>query len=534
MILQTFSGEVSEVSEDIFQVRNRRDVLNYDTWSGALSAFCVRNLSARKCGSSTFREPRNLFEIRSKSRVYGCLDVFGRWLPLARLARLSEVMVLGITSPCKPLKTLVFLSKARLARLFPPMLTCTHACVRMRVIKNHAYRNGLKITSPNLANLASGFSSADARLSSAINLPATLPHVASSQPRCSTSRTSRSTRQWANGCPTTRLPEWHSNVGSHQKTLGTPSPTPQTLGCRNSRASRHSFYVLSECRKGNMISNEKQGLGNLFAESDYSCNIAIEAEAESCRSHASSPDLLHHSASDPLRSIPESQATEHEGPSTCTVQLGFRFEERVESSDPSGTQSIEERQFGVCVEASLDILESKSPALPASLIFRPSSLVQLLNSTGLGEVISERQLYRQRKRAPKINSGTKRVDLLAYCAWLHLQRHKPKAQVRRRRVGNLEVITLGELRRILKAQNHRCALTNEILTAENLSLDHIVPLAAGGDFSASNCQLVTAEVNRAKNTMRMSDFIELCKKVALHAERHSVLKNSTQGDPKHE
>jgi hypothetical protein len=78
------------------------------------------------------------------------------------------------------------------------MLTCTHACVRMRVIKNHAYRNGLKITSPNLANLASGFSSDCARLSPAINLPATLPHVASSLPRCPTSRTSRSTRQWAN------------------------------------------------------------------------------------------------------------------------------------------------------------------------------------------------------------------------------------------------------------------------------------------------------------------------------------------------
>lgn len=243
MILQTYSGEVSEVSEDIFQVRNRRDVLNYATWSGALSVFDVCNLSARKCGSSTFREPRNLFEIRSKSCVYACLDVFRRWLPLARLARLSEVMVLGITSPCKPLKTLVFLSKARLARLFPPMLTCTHACVR--VIKNHAYRNGLKITSPNLANLASGFSSADARLSPAINLPATLPHVASSQPSCPTGRTSRSTRQWANGCPTTRLPEWHSNVGSHQKTLGTPSPTPQTLGCRNSRAIRHSLFFMS-------------------------------------------------------------------------------------------------------------------------------------------------------------------------------------------------------------------------------------------------------------------------------------------------
>ena len=195
MILQTFSGEVSE---DIFQVRNRRDVLNYDTWSGALSAFCVRNLSARKCGSSTFREPRNLFEIRSKSCVYGCLDVFGRWLPLARLARLSEVMVLGITSPWKPMKTLVLLAKARLARLFPPMLTCTRACVRMRVIKNHAYRNGLKITSPNLANLASGFSSAR-RQSSVSSIQRTaLRTDARSLANRPTLRLSHSSRQWAN------------------------------------------------------------------------------------------------------------------------------------------------------------------------------------------------------------------------------------------------------------------------------------------------------------------------------------------------
>lgn len=198
MNLQKFSGEVSEVSEDIFQVRNRCDVLNYDTFSGALSAFDVRNLSARKCGSSTFREPRNLFEIRSKSCVYACLDVFRRWLPLARLARLSEVMVLGITSPCKPLKTLVFLTKARLARLFPPMLTCTHACVRMRVIKNHAYRNGLKITSPNLANLASGFSSARRQIAVSSIQRTTLRTDARSLASRPTLRLSHSSRQWAN------------------------------------------------------------------------------------------------------------------------------------------------------------------------------------------------------------------------------------------------------------------------------------------------------------------------------------------------
>lgn len=199
MNLQTFSGEVSEVSEDIFQVRHRRDASNCVALGLAFSVFNVRNLCARKCGSSTFREPRNLFEIRPKSRVYGCLGMVRRWLPLARLARLSEVMVLGITSPCKPMKTLVFLTKARLARLFPPMLTCTHACVRMRVIKNHAYRNGLKITSPNLANLASGFSSARRQISVSSIQRTTLRTDARSLASRPTLRLSHSSRQWANG-----------------------------------------------------------------------------------------------------------------------------------------------------------------------------------------------------------------------------------------------------------------------------------------------------------------------------------------------
>ncbi len=201
MTLQTSSGEVSEVSEDIFQVRNRRDALNCDTRSNALKAFGVRNSSARKCGSSTFRGHRNLFEIRPKSCAYGCLDAFRAHSVLARLARLSEVMVLGLTSPWKPMKTLVLLAKARLARLFPPMLTCTHACVRMRVINNHAYRNGLKITSPNLANLAGGFSIARTKISVASIDRTTLRTDARSFASCPTRRLSHSSRQWANSGP---------------------------------------------------------------------------------------------------------------------------------------------------------------------------------------------------------------------------------------------------------------------------------------------------------------------------------------------
>ncbi len=63
MILQTFSGEVSEVSEDIFQVRNRRDALNYDF--GAVRSVCF--VFAICLRASVVRAPSVSLVIYSKS-----------------------------------------------------------------------------------------------------------------------------------------------------------------------------------------------------------------------------------------------------------------------------------------------------------------------------------------------------------------------------------------------------------------------------------------------------------------------------------
>jgi hypothetical protein len=59
---------------------------------------------------------------------------------------------------------------------------------------------------------------------------------------------------------------------------------------------------------------------------------------------------------------------------------------------------------------------------------RPGELCRLLNSTPLGEVISERQLYRHRTRAGLRLGDTKRVDLVRYVAWLLQIRHTPKPE----------------------------------------------------------------------------------------------------------
>ena len=57
---------------------------------------------------------------------------------------------------------------------------------------------------------------------------------------------------------------------------------------------------------------------------------------------------------------------------------------------------------------------------------KPSECCRTLNSTPLGEVINERQLYRYRTRAGnRIGDGT-HVDLLRFTAWLVEERHRPK------------------------------------------------------------------------------------------------------------
>jgi hypothetical protein len=59
---------------------------------------------------------------------------------------------------------------------------------------------------------------------------------------------------------------------------------------------------------------------------------------------------------------------------------------------------------------------------------KPTQLVQLLNSTPLGEVANERTLYRHRARAGLRIGDGKTVDLLRYVAWLVLERHRPKPE----------------------------------------------------------------------------------------------------------
>ncbi len=79
------------------------------------------------------------------------------------------------------------------------------------------YRSGRKITSHNLVTSQLGLVAGGRSIANQPNASdhrTTLPHVSRSLASCPTRRISHSSRQWANGGPTTRLPLWHSQAPS--------------------------------------------------------------------------------------------------------------------------------------------------------------------------------------------------------------------------------------------------------------------------------------------------------------------------------
>jgi 5-methylcytosine-specific restriction endonuclease McrA len=77
-------------------------------------------------------------------------------------------------------------------------------------------------------------------------------------------------------------------------------------------------------------------------------------------------------------------------------------------------------------------------------------------------------------------------------------------------------VSQRSLRALLKLQKYRCALSGLKLTPEKTSLDHKVPVTRGGNHDQGNVWLVHADVNRAKGTLTVEEFVRLCERVAAH------------------
>ena len=71
-------------------------------------------------------------------------------------------------------------------------------------------------------------------------------------------------------------------------------------------------------------------------------------------------------------------------------------------------------------------------------------------------------------------------------------------------------VTASELMTMLEQQKYRCALSGRPLTPEAVSVDHKTPVSRGGLHCLSNLHLVTPDINAAKGTMTLLEFVAMC------------------------
>jgi hypothetical protein len=80
------------------------------------------------------------------------------------------------------------------------------------------------------------------------------------------------------------------------------------------------------------------------------------------------------------------------------------------------------------------------------------------------------------------------------------------------------------LKEIWDSQGGLCALTGVRLVpgAKHASLDHKIPLSAGGTNSRENLHWVAFGVNASKADLSLDEFVAMCRAVVEHADRKVV------------
>lgn len=109
----------------------------------------------------------------------------------------------------------------------------------------------------------------------------------------------------------------------------------------------------------------------------------------------------------------------------------------------------------------------------------------------------------KRKRS-KRGKEWRRIHVLQLAVWRLNSKHKTNIQA-------------YQLFGILKRQKRLCALTGRRLTAENFSVDHIVPIKNGGKGSLDNIRFVVNDANRARGTLTDAELVSLCKDIMTHS-----------------
>ena len=93
-------------------------------------------------------------------------------------------------------------------------------------------------------------------------------------------------------------------------------------------------------------------------------------------------------------------------------------------------------------------------------------------------------------------------------------------------------ITATQVLDLVQSQDYVCAISGRTLTPETASIDHIVPLGRGGEHAIENVWVVDHQVNLAKGTMTVEEFVSMREEVVAYQNTHRGGKSGGNGTEK--
>lgn len=84
-------------------------------------------------------------------------------------------------------------------------------------------------------------------------------------------------------------------------------------------------------------------------------------------------------------------------------------------------------------------------------------------------------------------------------------------------VATQKTATAKELGELLVSQGYECAACRRGLSPDTAEIDHLIPRSDGGGHAATNLQWLCKPCNRAKGSLSMDEFVDMCRRIAAHA-----------------
>lgn len=132
------------------------------------------------------------------------------------------------------------------------------------------------------------------------------------------------------------------------------------------------------------------------------------------------------------------------------------------------------------------------------------------------QLASNRRYMARRLASPEMRAKTLAAARIAWKSGRnvrqreYLERLKARDFFKWKSRRSYIALSANQLRELWEKQNGFCALTGRPLDVM-AEIDHILPIAKGGDNSLSNSRWLCREANQAKHCLTDEQFFELCR-----------------------